>query len=142
MALSVEELCHALVSAFTEGRVDGLSDHYVYPLVIYLPKGFRVEMTPKETAEMVFARRAAAVRAGMQSVRLRIAEVAEMDGGRIPVRLSWEFLDGGGGTIARSALRYFCRRSADGSLRVEMIEFTEIAFPDATPRPTAPTRRN
>jgi hypothetical protein len=142
MASSVEELCHALVSAFSEGRVDRLSDHYVYPLVIYLPKGFRVEMTPKETAETVFARRAAAVLAGMQTVRLRIAEVAEMEGGRMPVRLSWDFLDSEGRTIARSTMRYFCRRAEDGTLRVEMIEFTEIAFPDAAPRPEPPTLRN
>jgi hypothetical protein len=136
MPSSVEDLCRHLASAFAEGRLEDIPDHYIYPLAIYLPDGIRIEMSPRETAEAVFLRRTVALKAGMRSVRVRIAGVTEMQGGRIPVSLSWEFLDANGRRIGLSSMRYFCRRSADGTLRVEMIEFTEIAFADAVPRPS------
>lgn len=141
MSSTVEELCEALAAAFSEGRLEHLSRYYVYPLAVYSPRGVRVETTPEETAEAVFARRAMALRSGMRSVRVQIAEVAEMTGGRIPVLLSWDFLDADGRRIGRSSMRYFCRRSADGLLRVEMIEFSELAFSESWP-PTGPGTRN
>jgi len=142
MPSSVQELCRHLACAFSEGRLDGLSDHYAYPLVIYLPEGIRIEMTPEDTAEAIFARRMVALKAGMRSVRVRIAKVAEMEGRRIPVRLSWDFLGEDGRLIGRSSMRYFCRRSADGALRVEMIEFTRIAFSETLPKSAGSARRN
>lgn len=128
MATSVEDLCQALATAFSRGDVDALSDHYVYPLVVYLPDGLRIDMSPEDTARAAFARRAAAVRAGMRRVRVRILDVAEMEGNRIPASLSWDFLDGGDRLIGSSRMRYFCRRSAEGRLRVEMIEVSTLAF--------------
>jgi hypothetical protein len=133
MSSSVEELCRALVTAFSEGRLDRLSDHYTYPLAIYLPHGVRIEMTPDQTVAAVKARRKAALRAGLGSVRLTIASVTETPQGRITVGLSWEFLDEAGGRIDRSVMRYYCRRWPEGAVRVEMIEFTEIAFAEALP---------
>lgn len=132
MSSKVEELCQTLASAFADGRLEFLSDNYVYPLAVYSPGGVRVEMTPEETADTIFARRTRALKAGMRSVRVRIDEIAEMHGGRIPIRLSWDFLDAEGRRIGTSSMRYYCRRFADGTLRVEMIEFTEQAFTDAS----------
>lgn len=130
MSSSVQELCEALASAFSDGRLNGLAAFYAYPLAIYSPGRVRVEVTPEETESALFRRRGLALRAGMRSVRVRIWDVAEMTGGRIPVRLSWEFLDADGQRVGLSAMRYFCRRSPDGTLKVEMIEFTELAFSD------------
>ena len=135
MPSSVEDLCRHLASAFAEGRLEDIPDNYIYPLAVYLPDGIRIEMSPRETAEAVFVRRTVALKAGMRSVRVGIAGVTEMEGGRIPVSLTWEFLDANGQPIGQSSMRYFCRRSRDGTLRVEMIEFTELAFPEAAPRP-------
>jgi hypothetical protein len=140
MATSVEELCDSLAAAFSKGRTERLSQYYVYPLVVYLPDGIRIEMTPEQTAETVFARRAVALRAGMRSVQVRIEEVREIEGGRFVTRLSWEYLGAGERRIARSAMRYFGRRFADGTLRIELIEFTELAFA-GTGGGLAPTTR-
>jgi hypothetical protein len=129
MATSVEELCTTLALAFSEGRTERLSEHYIYPLVVYLPAGVRIELTPEQTAEAVFARRVVAMRAGMRSVRVRIDEIREIKGGRFMARLIWEYLDAGDRRIAASKMCYFGRRSADGTPRVELIEFSELAFP-------------
>ena len=133
MSSSVEELCRALVTAFSEGRLECLAEHYTYPLAIYLPRGVRIEMTPDQTVAAVELRRETALRAGTESVRLAIANVTESPQGRITVGLSWEFLDAGGERIDRSVMRYYCRRWPEGAVRVEMIEFTEIAFSEAMP---------
>jgi hypothetical protein len=130
MSSSVEELCRALVSAFWEGRLERLSDHYTYPLAVYLPDGVRIEMTPDVTAEAILVRRKAALRAGMRTVRLEIAEVTESPQGRVVVGLSWDFLDAQGRRLDRSEMRYYCRRWPDGVVRVEMIEFTKLGFAD------------
>lgn len=138
---SVEDMCAALVAAFVEGRLENLPRHYVYPLAVFLPDGVRIEMTPDVTTEKIFARRAAAMREGMRDVRLRIADVREVPNGRVTVDLSWEFVDVNGQPIDRSTMRYFCRRDPDGSVRVEMIEFSEIAFADSvTADPPRPPR--
>jgi hypothetical protein len=128
MATTVEELCESLASAFSTGRLDDVLGHYIHPLAIYMPDGFRVEMTPEETMEVIFVRRALALRAGMQTVRVTIDRVDTIEGGRILVHLSWDFLGAGGDRVGRSVMRYFCRRAPDARLRVEMIEFMEKAF--------------
>jgi hypothetical protein len=132
----------ALVGAFKEGRLDRLSDHYLYPLAIYSPLGLWIEASPEETADIVFRRRAAALKAGMADVRVTIGEIEEIDAGRLRVGLAWDFLDTGGQSLGRSELRYFCRRGMDASLRVEMIEFSQLAFPEAGRPDVPPSRRN
>jgi hypothetical protein len=142
VADTIPDLCVALATAFREGRLDGLSDHYIYPLAIYSPAGLWIEASPQETADVIFLRRAAAVQAGMADLRLTIGEIAEVEGERQRVGVTWEFLGSGGVPLARSVLNYFCRRCADGALRVEMIDFSELAFSQAG-RPNAmPPRRN
>lgn len=140
MSMSVEEFCGALAAAFVEGRVDGLSAWYVYPLPIYLPEGYRIEMTPDATAKAVLARRALAMRAGMKSVQVRISEISEPAADRLSVQLSWEFLGASGEMIDRSFMRYFCR-STEGTLRVEMMEFTRLAFTGSPVGPEAGSGR-
>jgi hypothetical protein len=139
MATSVEELCTMLASAFSEGRMERVAEYYVYPLVVYLPTGVRIEMTPEETAETVFARRAVALQAGMRCVRATVYEVRELEGGRFVAHLSWDFLDAGNRRIGRSEMRYFGRRAADGRLRLELIEFSELAFADRGGTTTPPS---
>lgn len=142
MAETVRELCNALALAFREGRLETLPEHYTYPLAIYSPRGLWIEGTPQETTEIIFRRRAAALKAGMADVRVTIGETAEVDGGRLRVGVAWEFLDARGRSLGRSELSYFCRRGADAQLRVEMIEFSRLAFEEASRPDPPPPRRN
>jgi hypothetical protein len=75
-------------------------------------------------------------------VRVTIGEIEEIDAGRLRVGLAWDFLDTGGQSLGRSELRYFCRRGMDAALRVEMIEFSQLAFPEAGRPDVPPSRRN
>jgi hypothetical protein len=141
VADTVQDLCMALALAFREGRLERLSDHYIYPLAIYSPRGLWIEGTPQQTAEIIFRRRAVALALGMADVRVTIGEIAEVDGGRLRAGVAWDFLDARGRSLGRSELSYFCRRGADAQLRVEMIEFSRLAFEDATrPEPPPPRR--
>jgi hypothetical protein len=142
VADTVAELCTALATAFREGRLDRLSAHYLYPLAIYSPDGLWLEGSPAETAEIIFRRRAAALKAGMRDIRVTIGAVSEEDGGRLRAEVAWDFLGAGGQDIDRSELKYYCRRGADGALRVEMIEFARLAFADAGRGKDPPARRN
>lgn len=142
MTSSVEELCETLASAFADGRIEGVWQYYTYPLIIFTPGGIRIEIRPEETAEAIFARRALALRAGMRSVRVTIASIEERPRGRIPVELAWDFVDARGRSVGRSAMRYFCRRDTAGTLRIEMIEFSQLAFSDTIEVPRASDRSN
>jgi hypothetical protein len=142
VADTVAELCASLAQAFKEGQLDRLSSHYLYPLAIYSPIGLWLEANPQETAEMIFRRRAAALRAGMAEVRVTVGEPVEGVTGRLAVDVAWDFLNAAGLTIDRSELRYYCRRGADGQLRVEMIEFSRLAFAEAGREKDPPPRRN
>ncbi len=142
MADTVTDLCTSLAAAFKEGQLDRLSSHYLYPLAIYSPVGLWLEANPQETAEMIFRRRAAALKAGMADVRVSIGETTEEGAGRLRVDVAWDFLNAVGQRIDRSVLRYFCRRCADGQLRVEMIEFSQLAFAEAGGPDEPPPRRN
>jgi hypothetical protein len=132
----------SLARAFKEGRLDVLSSHYVYPLAIYSPIGLWLEANPQETAEVIFRRRAAALKAGMADVRLTVGDTTEEGAGRLRVDVAWEFLNAAGQAFDKSELRYFCRRDADGQLRVEMIEFSRLAFAEAGRTEDPPPRRN
>jgi hypothetical protein len=132
----------SLARAFKEGRLDRLSSHYFYPLAIYSPIGLWLEATPQETAEMIFRRRAAALKAGMADVRVTIGNATEEVAGRLTVDVAWEFMNASGQRIDRSELRYFCRRGADGKLRVEIIEFSQLAFAEAGREKDPPPQRN
>jgi hypothetical protein len=132
----------SLARAFKEGKLEVLSSHYLYPLAIYSPIGLWLEANPQETAEMIFRRRAAALRAGMADVRVTVGETTEGVMGRLAVDVAWDFLNAAGQAIDRSELRYYCRRGADGQLRVEMIEFSRLAFAEAGREKDPPPRRN
>jgi hypothetical protein len=142
VAETVAELCASLARAFREGQLDRLSSHYLYPLAIYSPVGLWLEANPQETAEMIFRRRAAALRAGMADVRVTVGETTEGVTGRLAVDVAWDFLNAAGQVIDRSELRYYCRRDADGQLRVEMIEFSRLAFAEAGREKDPPPRPN
>ena len=132
----------ALARAFREGRLDRLSKYYVYPLAIYSPRGLWIEASPQKTAEVIFERRAAALKAGMADLRVTVGEIAEVEGGRLRVQVTWDFLDTGGRSIGISELHYYCRRGADAAWRVEMIEFSRLAFPNAGLSDARPPRQS
>jgi hypothetical protein len=132
----------SLARAFKEGRLDRLSAHYLYPLAIYSPIGLWLEANPQETAEMIFRRRAAALKAGMADVRLTVGNATEEVAGRLTVDVAWDFVNVSGQRIDRSELRYFCRRGSDGNLRVEIIEFSQLAFAEAGREKDPPPQRN
>ena len=132
----------ALATAFRDGRLDRIPEHYIYPLAIYSPAGLWIEASPQETGDVIFLRRAAALKAGMVDLRLTIREIADVEGERQRVGVTWEFLGPGDLTIARSVLNYVCRRCADGAVRVEMIDFSELAFSEVGRQDTPPPRRN
>ena len=142
MADTVAELCASLARAFKEGQLEQLASHYLYPLAIYSPTGLWLEASPQETAEVIFRRRAAALKAGMADVLVTMDVPTAEDAGRLRVDVAWEFVNAAGELIDRSALRYFCRRCPDGQLRVEMIEFSQLAFSDAHRAPEPPPRHN
>ena len=142
MAATVPDLCMALALAFKEGRLDSLADHYIYPLAIYSPQGLWIEASPMATAEIVFRRRALALQAGMADVRVAIGDVSDIEGGRLRVPVAWDFLDAEGRSLGRSELHYFCRRGADMEVRVEMIEFSRLAFSEAVDTDPRPQRSN
>jgi hypothetical protein len=142
VADTVTDLCTSLALAFKEGRLDRLSSHYLYPLAVYSPVGLWLEANPQETAEMIFRRRAAAIKAGMADVRVSIGEPTEEEAGRLRVDVAWDFLNAAGQRFERSELRYFCRRGPDGQLRVEMIEFAKLAFAETGRPEEPPPRRN
>jgi hypothetical protein len=121
----------ALAQAFKEGHLERMASLYHYPLAIYSPSGLWLEANARETVEIVFRRRVAAIRAGMSDLRVTIGKPIEDGAERIRVNVAWDFVKADGTVFDRSRLRYFCRRDPDGQLRVEMIEFSQLAFAEA-----------
>lgn len=125
------KFCESLADDFAEGNLDDITDKYVYPLAIYYPTGVRMEKTPAETKNAIFTRRSAALAVGMDRVQVVLHEIGELDGDRFSVLLDWRFLNAEGVAIGESTIRYFCKATTDGHIRVELIEFLKIAFPNA-----------
>ena len=91
-----------------------------------------VERTIEDTLKALFDRREVALRAGTARIRTRVVRIGEhreiRDGAasassRFPVRVDWDFLSVSGTLIARNELRYYCRYSEDGEIRIEILEF-------------------
>lgn len=129
----VQHICEKLASAFAVGQFDDVTQYYLYPLVVYLPTGMRMDMAPEDTIDAIFQRRGAAKSAGMTDVKVTIHEIGENKDGRIPVHVAWNFTNKSGASVGKSEIRYFCRLMPNGAIRIELMEFLTLAFPN-TPK--------
>ncbi len=127
---AVRLICEKLASAFAVGRFDDVTRYFNYPLVVYLPTGMRMDMTPEDTIDAIFQRRGAAKSAGMTDVKVTIHDIGENREGRIPVHLVWNFTNKSGESVGKSEMRYFCRVMPNGAVRIELMEILTMAFPN------------
>lgn len=125
-----QDLIQALADGFLDGDPLDLAEFYSHPLAIYHGEAVRVEATPEETAKSVIRRRMRLREAGAAKI---LAEVHAFDcsaDGRLRLRVTWTYLDAKQKKLDATALTYFCRESADHSLKIDMILFDALAFPD------------
>lgn len=117
-----------LADAFLVGNHGWLAGIYTYPFVIYIEGEIALERTPDVTLGKLFERRGIALLAGTCSIRSDTLKIGKSVDGRFPVRVNWYFLDADGREITRNELRYFCRQTPGGEIRIESLEFIRRGF--------------
>ena len=117
-----------LADAFLAGDHGWLAGIYTYRLVVYIEGEIALERTPDVTLGKLFERRGMALLAGTCSIRSETLKVGKPVDGRFPVRVDWLFISADGREITRNELRYFCRQTPGGEIRIEILEFIRRGF--------------
>lgn len=123
MAPSVPTFMQALADAFLKGDHEWLAGIYAYPLAIFLDGEIVIENSAEDALNSLFIRRGAVLAAGTKKIKTTTQLSAETSTGRFPVRVDWHFLNEAGALIAVNEIRYFCRFSETGGIKVEIVEF-------------------
>ena len=123
MAPSIPTFMQALADAFLKGDHKKLADVYSYPLAIFLDGEIVIEKTSEDALNNLFIRRGTVLAAGAAKIETTVLESGETSSGRFPVTVAWRFLNETGTVIADSEMRYFCRFTDTGAIKIEIIEF-------------------
>jgi hypothetical protein len=130
MSSPIQKLLQSMASNFQNGDIDKVAACFAEPLAIFADGEVVLEATASYVPELIFRMRAEAVSRGMARVKIQIRELDDDVNGRRPVVVDWVFLSASGTEVGRSSVRYYCAPQADGMLRIEMVEYLEIAFPN------------
>ncbi len=139
MSAPIHHLLTAMAASFEKGDLEAVARHFSEPLAIFANGQFMLEATASRVPELIFRMRAEAIARGMASVRLEIINFRPTRNNRTPVVADWHFIAANGKEIGTSRVCYYCAPDRRGELRVEMLEYIEIAFPnflrDLSPEP-------
>lgn len=130
------EFCQRLADLFIGGDPMDMTRFYSYPLAIYVNDSVQVEHSPEDTVRAVSSRRSQARERGAVRVAIDVLSVDRSEDGRMRVRVAWTYIDARDQPVEASLLVYYCTETPDDGIRIGMIQFESMAFPD-TPYSTA-----
>jgi hypothetical protein len=115
------------------GRIDDLSEHYIYPLPLYLASSRVIVRAPEEAAAMLRLVRAAFLERGVVALDPKVVAIDLPRAGRFRVWVDWhELAVPVEGTRISSAI-YYCKATPAG-IRTEMVNYTHLSMPELNPQ--------
>ena len=132
MSVSSTRILSCLADAFLQGRIDYVTGWFAYPQPVYLQGDLQVFGSADTLGEALLLYREAALSIGTVTLRPRIVAEGVPVRGSSTLWVEWDHLDAEGRCLRTNQVRYVTHQ-AEGDLypRVEMIDYTVTAFPDA-----------
>lgn len=127
----VRDFFQWLADALIEGDLSWLDDVYIYPMSLFYDGQIRVEHTTEETRAYIVTRRTDAIARGIAYIHCDVVDIQPKGNGRFAAMIHFIFRDKTGADVGKSVSRYLCRDGADGTIRIESIEFIRIGLPGA-----------
>jgi hypothetical protein len=134
------QFCERLAACWMADDLDAVADFYSHPLAIYTGNTVRIELNRQDTIDSIAMRITSSRAAGAAKIVPELTDVSQSEDGRAILHINWQYLDSTDQVISQSVLRYYCRESQAGEIKIEMVEFEAFAYPSATGNP--PKRRD
>lgn len=130
MTITAQSLFAHQAQLLGEGRIGALARAYGQPLPVFLLETRAWHMMPSRAAvmETFWAKHRAVRAAGVGRLRACVTRETPGGEGRRVAEVVWFYVGDGGRRLGRTAARYYLSRAPEG-LRIDMIEFRRIAFP-------------
>ena len=145
MQKEIAAFFHRMARLFEEGQVSGLLEVFNERIPVYSDTGLTLRSTLRDTEVSIRRLMAAAHRKGATRLRHRIVSTRpSKGGGSTVVRIEWLYCDARDECVETGDVNYYCGPDRDGALRILMIEYIKVAFPDAIsemPRDDLPPKR-
>lgn len=131
MAVSCVQFLENLAHAFDQDRLDVIAQHFAYPCPFYADNNITVFGGPSALIEGLQLYRTATVKAGIVRVVPRIVAQGVPVRGYSNVWVEWDHLTADRTCLRTNQVRYAVfQDSAALFPRIEMIDYTVIAFPE------------
>lgn len=130
MSTTLQPFFSAQAQLLADGRIGSLARHYATPLPVLLPKSDAWMVLPARAAviETFWSKHRSVRAAGVGRLRACVTREAAGGGDRRMAEVTWFYVGAGGRRLGRTVARYYVARRAEG-LRVELLEFRRVAFP-------------
>ncbi|MEO9574612.1 MAG: hypothetical protein ABJ263_03665 [Tateyamaria sp.] len=116
---------------FMRGRLDAVVEHFVFPIPLYAGDSLQVFGAPCTFKEVLTMYRDATLHAGITQLVPRILANGLPVNGYSNVWVEWDHHDADGTCLKTSQVHYVFFHAAAAQLpKIEMIEYTELAFPE------------
>ncbi|WP_415921008.1 hypothetical protein [Tateyamaria sp. SN6-1] len=132
MSEEKNRILNCFAEAFMQDRMEFLSNFFAYPQPVFLRGELQVFGAADTFIEALRLYRAAAMEIGTVTLRPRIVADGLTVRGYGSVWVEWDHLDADGTCLRTNQVRYATYQDA-GALypRIEMIDYTVTAFPEA-----------
>jgi len=126
---AVRDFFRSQARHLTDGHIDQMIRPYDTPLPVYLPMRRDWVMLPgRDNLQRAFeAKYAALQEAGISALNAVPMEMRDGRPGQCRARICWFYHDADGRRQGQTVATYYM--SCEGSLRVAMLEFESVAFP-------------
>lgn len=131
MSNSACRFLNTLSQNFMNGRLDAVVENFVFPIPLYAGDSLQVFGAPCTFKEVLAMYLDETRKAGIAQLVPRILATGLPANGYSNVWVEWDHLDADGTCLKTSQVHYVFHQ-ADAALfpKIEMVEYTELAFPD------------
>ena len=125
-------ILNTMADSFIAGRMAFVTSCFAFPQPVFLEGELQVFGSPETLCEALCLYREAALAIGTAKLRPRIVAEGVPVRGYSSIWIEWDHLDADGKCLRTNQVRY-ATYQASGALypRIEMIDYTVTAFPDA-----------
>ena len=122
---------NTLSLSFMQGRLDAVVENFVFPIPLYAADSLQVFGAACTFKEVLTMYRDATLNAGITRIEPRVVAEGLPVNGYSNVWVEWEHMDVAGNCVKTSQVHYvFYLAEAALFPKIEMIEYTMLAFPE------------
>lgn len=122
-----------IATDFIADRLDLVAARFVYPLPLYVGDALQVFASAEMFEEAIGIYRDAARKADIATLTPRLVASGIATRSNANLWIEWDHKDSQGKTRRISQVRYFLQKTTVGQPQlIEMIEYSDIAFPEAS----------